>query len=92
MAVSIRIESGFPNGSPKSAGRSMTGSEFVRRGRRLGRQRNVPVHFDSRRGKGSHGRLHYGELFTTVKNRKKEISQGLLVTMLNQPGLSAQDI
>ena len=92
MAVSIRTENGFPNGSPRSAGRGMTGSEFVRRVRRLGRQRSVPVHFDSRRGKGSHGRLYYGERFTTVKNRKKEISQSLLAAMLKQLGLSAQDI
>ena len=70
----------------------MTGSEFVRRVRRLGRKRSVPVRFDSRRGKGSHGRLYYGERFTTVKDRKKEISQSLLATMLNQLGLSAQDI
>ena len=92
MAAPIRMENGVPKEFPKSAGRGMTGSEFVRRVRRLGKIRSVPVHFDSRRGKGSHGRLYYGERFTTVKNRKKEISRSLLATMLNQLGLSAQDI
>ena len=34
----------------------MTGDEFVRRLRRLGRERGVAVRFESRPGKGSHGR------------------------------------
>ena len=92
MAAPIRMANGFPNGSHKSAGHVVTGAEFVRRVRRLGRQCGVPVHFDARRGKGSHGRLYYGERFTTVKNRKKELSQSLRVAMLNQLGLSPQDI
>lgn len=70
----------------------MTGTEFVRRVRRLGRSQGVAVHFDPRRGKGSHGRLYYGDRFTTVKDRKKEISASLLATMLSQLGLSNKDL
>ena len=33
-----------------------------------------------------------GERFTTVKDRKKEIRQGLLHAMLNQLGLTIRDI
>ena len=70
----------------------MTGDEFVRRVRRLGRERGIPVHFEPRRGKGSHGRLYLGDRFTTVKNRRKEISPGLLAAMLRQVRLSREDI
>ena len=45
----------------------MLGSEFERRIRKVGRKRGVPVSFDSSHGKGSHGRLYYGDRFTTLK-------------------------
>lgn len=70
----------------------MTGEEFIRHIRRLGRDRGVAVRFESRKGKGSHGRLYYGARFTTVKDRRKEMSPGLLVSMLSQLGLSRKDI
>ena len=70
----------------------MTGDEFVRRVRRLGRERGIPVRFEPRTGKGSHGRLYLGDYFTTVKNRRKEISPGLLAAMLRQLRLSRGDI
>ena len=70
----------------------MTGDEFVRRIRALGRGRDVAVRFDARRGKGSHGRLYFGDRFTTVKDRRKEIGSGLLAAMLRQLGLSQEDI
>ena len=70
----------------------MTGNEFVRRIRRLGRERGVAVRFEPRPGKGSHGRLYFGERFTTLKDRRKEIGQGLLSAMLRQLGLSRDDV
>ena len=71
----------------------MTGDEFVRRVRKLGRERGIPVRFEPRSGKGSHGRLYFGSSrFTTVKNRRKEISPGLLSAMLRQLRLSRDDI
>ena len=70
----------------------MTGEAFIKRIRRLGRQRGVAVRFEPRMGKGSHGRLHYGERFTTVKDRRKEIGPGLLAAMIRQLGLSRTDI
>ncbi len=70
----------------------MTGNEFERRIRKLGRSRSVPVSFDSSRAKGSHGRLYYGERFTTLKDRKKEIGPGLLNAMLDQLGLTKADL
>ena len=70
----------------------MTGDEFVLRVRRVGRKRGVVVHFETRAGKGSHGRLHYGERFATVKDRRKEIGPGLLAAMLRQLGLRRRDL
>ena len=70
----------------------MTGDEFVRRIRALGRERGVAVRFESRAGKGSHGRLYLGDRFTTLKDRRKEIGPGLLAAMLRQLGLSREDI
>ena len=70
----------------------MTGGDFSRRVEKLGRQRGIHVRFESRKGKGSHGRIYYGDRFTTVKDRRKEIGKGLLASMLAQLGLSFKDI
>ena len=60
--------------------------------RSLGRKRGIPVSFDTGHGKGSHGRLYYGERFTTLKDRRKEIGPGLLSAMLAQLGLTKRDL
>ena len=70
----------------------MNGHEFERKIKRIGRQRNVRVSFDVGHGKGSHGRLYYGDRFTTLKDRRKEIGAGLLKAMLDQLGLTRTDL
>jgi mRNA interferase HicA len=70
----------------------MTGNEFERRIKRIGRKRGVPVSFDQGHGKGSHGRLYFGDRFTTLKDRRKEVGPGLLKAMLDQLGLSRADL
>ncbi|MGD0864266.1 MAG: hypothetical protein ABSA49_01785 [Rhizomicrobium sp.] len=70
----------------------MNGNEFGRKIRKLGRRRSVVVVFDHGPGKGSHGRLYFGERFTTLKDRRKEIGPGLLNTMLHQLGLTKSDL
>ena len=70
----------------------VTGNEFEKRVKRLGPVRGVPVSFQSGHGKGSHGRLHFGGRFMTLKDRRKEIGPGLLKAMLDQLGLSKSDI
>lgn len=70
----------------------MNGAELERRIRRLGRRRGVPVSFDRGSGKGSHGRLYYGDRFTTMKDRSKEIGPGLLSAMLAQLGLTRAEL
>jgi len=70
----------------------MKGNEFVKRVRQAAKARGVSVRFVPHQGKGSHGRLYYGNRFTTVKDRKKELGRGLLQVMLNQLGLKLKDI
>ena len=70
----------------------VTGSELVRKLQKLGTERAVPVHFRAERGKGSHGTLYYGARFTVMKDRRKELSPGLLASMLKQLGLTRDDL
>jgi mRNA interferase HicA len=70
----------------------MTGNEFIRRVRRLGRKNGTPVEFVARRGKGSHGTLYYGARFTIVRNPKDDLKKGTLHAMLNQLGLTQRDL
>lgn len=70
----------------------MQGKEFIRRVRRLGKERGVEVRFSPREGKGSHGRLYFGDRFATMKDRNKEISPGLQAALLRQLGLRSQDL
>ncbi|MDD9998080.1 MAG: type II toxin-antitoxin system HicA family toxin [Rhodospirillaceae bacterium] len=69
----------------------MTGSEFIKRVRKIGRERGVSVRFDTERGKGSHGTLYYGSRLTVVKDRRKEIGTGLQSLMIRQLGLMPSD-
>lgn len=59
----------------------VNGAEFERKVRRLARRRKVPCRFVASKGKGSHGRLYFGNEFTTLKDRKKEIGRDLLAKM-----------
>ncbi len=70
----------------------MTGNEFIRKVKKVGRERGVVVQFVTRRGKGSHGTLFYGPQFTIVRNPKDELKTGTLHAMLTQLGLSSEDL
>ncbi|OGT32966.1 MAG: hypothetical protein A2W28_12030 [Gammaproteobacteria bacterium RBG_16_51_14] len=66
----------------------MDGSEFIRRVRKIARENNIAVDFIKSRGKGSHGTIYYGDRYTIVKDRKKEIGKGLLNKMLKDLDIS----
>jgi mRNA interferase HicA len=70
----------------------VNGAELIRKLQKLGRARGVAVRFAAERGKGSHGTVYYGNRFTIVKDRRKELSPGLLSAMLAQLGLSRDDL
>lgn len=69
----------------------MDGHEFEKRVKRLARKNGRDVRF-VQHGKGSHGRLYYGDRFTTLKDRKKEIGRGLLRAMCSQLGISPDEL
>jgi len=68
------------------------GGEFERRVRRLARLRKVSCEFVAGQGKGSHGRLYFGEEFTTLKDRRKEIGRDLLAKMCRDLNLDPHDL
>ena len=70
----------------------MTGSEFVRKVKALGRARRIPVLLDAARGKGSHQTLYFGSAFTVVRNLKDELKTGTLHAMCSQLGIEAKDL
>jgi mRNA interferase HicA len=70
----------------------MTGNEFIRKVRKVGRNNGIKVAFVARRGKGSHGTLYYGDRFTIVRNPKDELKTGTLHAMLDQLGLKSDDL
>lgn len=69
----------------------MTGNELMQRLKRIGRRQGKAVRFEPH-GKGSHGRLYFGERFTTMKDRRKEIGKGLLKAMCAQLGIHPDDL
>lgn len=70
----------------------MTGHEFIRKVRALGKRQGVTVILDATRGKGSHQTLSYGDAFTVVRNPKDELKTGTFHAMCAQLGISARDL
>jgi len=70
----------------------LTGSEFLRRLRRLARRRRVHFQYDPSLGKGSHGRVWLETASTTLKDPKKELGTGLFRAMCRDPGIEPRDL
>jgi len=70
----------------------MTGTELLRRLKKIAKERGLRLDLIHERGKGSHATLYLGDRFTVIKDRKKEIGPGLLRKMLNDLGLDKSDI
>lgn len=70
----------------------MKGSEFIRKVKRLGKERNVTVKGVANRGKGSHLTLYYGDKFTIVRNPKDELKTGTFHAMCSQLEISPEDL
>ena len=69
----------------------MTGNEFLDRLKRLAIRENKAFGFDLR-GKGSHGRISFGDRFTTVPDPRKELKKGTLSSMCRNLGIKPQDL
>ena len=70
----------------------MNGNELLKKLKKLGKQNNIVVRFETKRGKGCHGTLYYGDRKTILKDRKKEIGPDLLSKMLAELGIDKNDI
>lgn len=70
----------------------MTGKEFIRKVKTLGKQRGVAVTLSASRGKGSHHTLYYGTAFTVVRNPKDELKTGTLHGMCAQLGIKPSEL
>lgn len=62
----------------------MRGNEFIKKVQKLAKKRGVKAYIDSKRGKGSHVTLYYGEHLTILRNPKDELKTGTLKAMLKQ--------
>src|SRR5262245_28137309 len=71
---------------------TVTGTEFIRRLRRLARKRGVAFDMDTRQGRGSHRIVYFGARRTTVKDLKEEIGKGLLRQMCNDLEIEPSDL
>lgn len=71
---------------------AMTGAEFVRHLRRLGRKQRVAVRIVPGSGKGSHGRIFYGARSTTIPDLKHELGPGLLRALCKQLGIEVKEL
>lgn len=70
----------------------MTGNEFVRKVKALGRVRGIPVTLNAARGKGSHQTPYFGVAFTVVRNLKDELKTETLHAMCSQLGTKVTDL
>ena len=70
----------------------MSGNQFIRKLKALGKRRGVSVAINSARGKGSHQTLYYGSAFTIVRNPKDELKTGTFHGMCSQLGINPKDL
>ena len=70
----------------------VNGNEFIRRTRNLAKRLEVRWMFESKRGKGSHGTIYFGDKKTTIPDRRRDIPRGLLTAMCRQLGIRKEDI
>ncbi len=70
----------------------MNGSEFLRKIKKLGKEKDIQVQLIQRRAKGSHGTLMYGQRFTIIRNLKDELKTGTYNAMLKQLGIDEDEL
>jgi mRNA interferase HicA len=70
----------------------MTGNELIKRLKKVAKKRDLAFRLDRKRGKGSHFTLYFGKKYTVMKDRTNEIGPGLLKKILDNLGLTREDI
>jgi len=69
----------------------MKGNEFIKRVRKLAKERGHFSQLDAARGKGSHVTLYFGDKLTIVRNLKDELKTGTYHAMLKQLGIDPEE-
>ena len=64
----------------------------LKKPKKLAKERGEHIRLVKERGKGSHATLYFGDKYTILKDRNKEIGPGLLKKMLSDLGLKKSDI
>lgn len=70
----------------------MTGAEFLRRIRALGKRRGWQFEWHPDQGKGSHGTLLLNGRLAVVRHLKAELKTGTLHAMLRQLRITLRDL
>ena len=70
----------------------MTGNEFIRKVKVLGKARRVALVLNASRGKGSHQTLYFATTFTIVRNPKDELKTGTFHAMCSQLGIKPSEL
>ena len=70
----------------------MKGSEFLRKLKKLGKEKGIKVKLIEERGKGSHCTIEYGDCFNIIRNLKDELKSGTYNAMLKQLGISKNEL
>ena len=70
----------------------MTGREFIRKLKKLGSKKGIPVKLVHRRGKGSHATVFYGDVFAIIPDVRHELKTGTLHAILQKLGLNPADL
>jgi mRNA interferase HicA len=72
--------------------RTVKGNEFLKKLRKLAKERGIAFEWHPNLGKGSHGILKFGDKKTVLRNVKDELKTGTFHAMLKQLGLSEKDL
>ena len=72
--------------------KTVSGNEFLRRLKTLAKRTGTTVRFEPRKGKGSHGRVWFGDRRTTLKDLKAELGPGLLTAMCGHLGIDRNEL
>lgn len=70
----------------------MRGNEFIKKVKKIAKERGIDAYVNSKRGKGSHVTLYFGDKFTIVRDPKKELKTGTLKAMLRQLEIEETEI
>jgi len=70
----------------------MKGIDFIRKIKKLAKERGLKCTVDKMRGKGWHVTLYFENMRTIVRNPKDELKKGTISAMLRQLELTNQDI